>query len=111
MLVLPPFNDLLVYRMYICVIIHVYVYLQANGFFFSKVIRYGKLFCSTFNKHVREMRCNNYTLSLSNGRFREINSFCVIKKTEIATDFECMATFVNFINVSKIESVIGSHPA
>ena len=53
------------------------------------------------------MRRNNYTVSLSNGKFGEINSFCVIKKTEIATDSECMIASVKFINVSKTESVLG----
>ena len=50
-------------------------------------------------------------MSLSNGRFGKINSLFVIKKTEIAADSECMIAFVNFINVSKTESIIGSYPA
>ena len=49
----------------------------------------------------REMRRNNYTVSLLNGRLGEINSFCVIKKTEIAADSKCMIAFVNFINIGK----------
>ena len=85
--------------------------IPANCFFLSKVVCYGELFCSTFYKRVREMRRNNYTVSLSNSRFGQINSFFVIKKTEIAASSECMIAFVNFINVSKTESVIGSHPA
>ena len=52
----------------------------------------------------------NYIVSLSNNRFGEINSFCVIKKTEIAADSECMIAFVNFIYVNTTESVIRSYP-
>ena len=36
--------------------------IQANGYFFGKVICYGKLFCSTFYKRAREMCRNNYTV-------------------------------------------------
>ena len=50
-------------------------------------------------------------MSLSNGKFGGIGSFCVIKKTKIAADSGCKIAFVNFINVSKTESAIGSHPA
>ena len=85
--------------------------IQANGYFFSKIICYGKLYCNTFYKRAPEIRRNNYTVSLSNDRFGEINSFFVIKKTEIAADSEYMIAFVNFFNVSKTKSVIGSHPA
>ncbi len=84
--------------------------LQANGYFYSKTICYGKLFNSTHHNRARDIRRNNYTCLMSNGKFGEIASFCVVKKTEISSDSECLIVFVHFIKVSRTESVIGSHP-
>ena len=60
--------------------------LQVNGCFYSKTICYGKLFNRIFHNSARDIRRNNYTCLMSNGKFVDIASFCVVKKTEIAGD-------------------------
>lgn len=81
----------------------------ASGSFYSKATANGVMFQSTLNRQARKQRRNNFTVSLKNGMFCEIVSFCVVKKAD-GTNVPYVVVYVKFIHIDYDALVIGSHP-